>query len=190
MRPRDAQTTRAALISAATTLFNGPGYFATDSNAIARAAGYAPGSFYKHFSDKADVLLAVYESYVAAEWNGLRAAFDAGGSTRERLRRALEFIVDFHCAWAAFRTGIRAVARIEPAVARALGQSREKQLSLLAEATGLSVAKNGAGLLLTLSIVERLADTVIEGESADLRIDRAALLNAAERAILPLVTPG
>lgn len=186
-RPRDAGATRRALVEAAARIFNGPGYFATDTNAIARAAGYAPASFYKHFDDKTSVLLAVYEDYVIEEWTGLREAMAGGGSVRSRLQRALAFIVEFHGEWTAFRTGIRAVARIEPSVAEALRYSRTRQLDLLAEATGLSPTRNRAALLLTLSIVERLADTALEGEASTPPIPRSTMLAQAERALLPLL---
>ncbi|MEQ1755269.1 MAG: TetR/AcrR family transcriptional regulator [Micropepsaceae bacterium] len=186
-RPRNSAATRRALVDAAAQIFNGPGYFATDTNAIARTAGYAPASFYKHFDDKTSVLLAVYEDYVVEEWNGLRETMAGGGSVRARLQRALSFIVEFHGAWTSFRTGIRAVARIEPTVAEALRHSRARQLDLLADATGLSPTRNRAALLLTLSIVERLADTVLEGEASTPAIPRSVMLAQAERALLPLL---
>src|SRR5690606_17709581 len=44
--------TRERLIAAAAEVINRDGYFGTDSNAIARAAGYSPATFYKHFEDK------------------------------------------------------------------------------------------------------------------------------------------
>ena len=60
--------------------------------AIAREAGYAPASFYKHFDDKTAILLAVYENYVRLEWEGLRAAMGYVGAGsladfRQRARR-------------------------------------------------------------------------------------------------------
>lgn len=182
-RPRNPTATRSALVAAATKAFNDPGYFATDSNAIAAAAGYAPGSFYKHFRDKTDILLAVYESYGALEWEGLHRALAGGGSRQARLRRALAFIVEFHAAWGTFRTGVRAVARMESVVAETLGRSRVRQLELLAAATGLSPARHRATLLLTLSIVERLSETVAEAPA-----EREAVLAAAVRAISALLS--
>jgi AcrR family transcriptional regulator len=61
-RSRDPQESRRALLKAAAKIFNSEGYFATDSNRIARAAGYAPGTFYTHFADKRAIFLAVYEN--------------------------------------------------------------------------------------------------------------------------------
>jgi hypothetical protein len=93
------------------------------------------------------------------------------------LRQAIAFIADFHAKWSVFRLGIRAVARMESSVAEALQQSRVKQLALLADASGLSLARKRAELALILGIVERLSETLSEGG------DRDAVLDAAERAI-------
>jgi AcrR family transcriptional regulator len=186
-RPRNPAATREALIAAAARIFNEAGYFATDTNAIAREAGYAPASFYKHFEDKTAILLAVYENYVRLEWEGLRAAMGNEIALRTRLRRALAFIVEFHGEWSVFRTGIRAVAQIEPAVALALKASRARQLELLAGVAGVPVQKHRAALMLVLSIVERLAETVLEGESAQPSVKRETMLEQAERALLTLL---
>ena len=186
-RPRNPAATREALMTAAARIFNREGYFATDTNAIARAAGYAPASFYKHFADKAAILLAVYEDYVRREWAGLEAAMTGETVLQKRLRRALGFIIGFHGEWSAFRTTLRAVARIEPAVAEALKASRARQIGYLAAATGLSAQRHRATLLMILGIVERLAETVQDAEATSPPIRREVLLEEAERALLALV---
>ncbi len=186
-RPRNPAATREALMTAAARIFNREGYFATDTNAIARAAGYAPASFYKHFADKAAILLAVYEDYVGREWAGLEAAMAGETVLQKRLRRALGFIIGFHGEWSAFRTTLRAVARIEPAVAEALKASRARQLGYLAAATGLSAQRHRATLLMILGIVERLAETVLDAEATSPPIRREVLLEEAERALLALI---
>lgn len=61
------EETRERLVVAAAQLFNRVGYDGTDSNRIAREAGYAPGTFYKHFRDKKEIFLAVYEGWVTKE---------------------------------------------------------------------------------------------------------------------------
>lgn len=187
-RPRNPAVTRDALVTAAARIFNRQGYFATDTNAIARAAGYAPASFYKHFADKTEILLAVYEDYVRREWVGLENAMGTQVALRQRLTRALVFIVAFHGEWSAFRTTLRAVARIEPAVAEALKESRARQLGHLAAATGLSPQRDRAALLMVLGIVERLADTVLEAEASTPPIGRDVILDEAERALLALIS--
>ena len=95
-----------------------------------------------------------------------------------------------HGEWAAFRTTLRAVARLEPAIAKALKSSRAKQLDLLASATGLHHPRHRAALMLVLAIVERLAETALEGEAAMPPVRRDTILEQAERALLALIQPG
>src|SRR4051812_38261323 len=72
-RPRRGapEDTRARLVAAAAELFNRHGYHRTDSNRIAQAAGYAAGTFYKHFADKREIFLAAHEAWVTAEWRAI-----------------------------------------------------------------------------------------------------------------------
>src|SRR5947209_8591983 len=73
---RNADETREKLLTAAAFLFNRDGFHSTDSNKIARQAGYAPGTFYKYFRDKRAVLLAVHERHAANEWDALGQAVE------------------------------------------------------------------------------------------------------------------
>jgi AcrR family transcriptional regulator len=166
-KPRDPLATRAALIGAAAAIFKREGYFATDTNAIARRAGYAPGSFYNHFADKTAILLAVYERYVDLEWRGVRQT--AATHPAGRIVSVLDFIEGLHGEWARFRTDIRTVARLEPAVAKVLAASRAKQMDMLAGLTGRSRAKYGPRLLIALTLVERYADLLTEAKTLDLQ---------------------
>jgi hypothetical protein len=79
------------------------------------------------------------------------------------------------------------VAQIEPAVALALKASRARQLELLAGVVGVPVQKHRAALMLVLSIVERLAETVLEGENAQPSVKRETMLEQAECALLTLL---
>src|SRR5262245_39246994 len=83
-RPRRGTpaNTRARLVAAAARVFNRDGFHGTDSNRIARAAGYAPGSFYKHFADKRAIFLEAWEAWVTAEWEAVETALAAGGEPR------------------------------------------------------------------------------------------------------------
>src|ERR1700687_38040 len=62
---------RERLVAAAASLFNRGGYHGTDSNRIAREAGYSTGVFYKHFQDKREIFLAAYETWVVSEWKAV-----------------------------------------------------------------------------------------------------------------------
>lgn len=52
------QSTRAALLAAAARLVHDVGYTQTTTRAVAQAAGVAEGTLYRHFPDKASLLLA------------------------------------------------------------------------------------------------------------------------------------
>src|SRR5476651_1495739 len=83
-RTRNPDESRRALVEAAATLFNSVGYNGTDSNRIARAAGYAPGTFYAHFPDKLAIFLAVYDGWVSAELSAMSQTLESEGSAQAR----------------------------------------------------------------------------------------------------------
>src|SRR5580704_4859343 len=100
-RPRRGtpEQTRARLVATAGEIFNRVGYHGTDSNRIAKEAGYATGTFYKHFKDKRESFLAVYEAWVTSEWSAIDAELSAGRSREETARRLVKLSVDFHTKW-------------------------------------------------------------------------------------------
>src|SRR5262249_58732590 len=87
-RPRRGMPheTRSRLIAAAAKLFNRVGFYGTDSNQIAHAAGYSTGVFYKHFKDKREIFLAAYEEWSIAEWRQVATIMAGGGAERENAR--------------------------------------------------------------------------------------------------------
>ena len=58
-----APDTRARLVSAATKEFCSYGFSGTDSNKIARRAGFAPQTFYRWFADKVEIFVVVYREW-------------------------------------------------------------------------------------------------------------------------------
>ena len=83
----DPASTSGQLLYAARDLFNSVGYWNTDTNKIAREAGFAPATFYKHYEDKRDIFLAVYREWVLAEWEDIQGAYSEGGNRRVSARR-------------------------------------------------------------------------------------------------------
>jgi AcrR family transcriptional regulator len=71
--PRNPEETRARLVDAAEAEFNAHGFDGTDTNRIARRAGYAPQTFYRHFADKTAVFLAVYDRWWRNESDAIRS---------------------------------------------------------------------------------------------------------------------
>src|ERR1700727_1331310 len=91
-RPRRGipEQTRARLVITAGEIFNRVGYHGTDSNRIAKEAGYSTGTFYKHFKDKREAFLAVYEAWVTSEWDAINADLSAGRKREETARNIVE----------------------------------------------------------------------------------------------------
>ena len=174
--------TRERLVAAAAAVFEREGYHGTDSNRLARAAGYAPGTFYKHFPDKRAAFLAVYEGWVTAEWAAVadEAARDAAGDLAGRV---VERVLEFHRRWRGVRASLQVLVRTDAAVRTAHRRQRRRQLRLLAELRarhGLPPrsAEEDALLLFTL---ERACDALVDGEVRALGLSPArttALLRA------------
>lgn len=59
-KKRDSEAARKAIYHAASESFILDGYFFTDTNRIARKAGYAPATFYQHYDEKFDVFYELY----------------------------------------------------------------------------------------------------------------------------------
>jgi AcrR family transcriptional regulator len=162
--------TRARLVAAAAKAFNRAGYHGTDSNRIARAAGYAPATFYKHFADKRAIFLAAYERWVASEWSAVEEAVAGGGSAAELATRIVDLVLEHHRRWRGLRASLLVLVASDAAVRRFYRALRRRQLGMLA---ALRVRLNArrrppaedAVLLFTL---ERTCDAIANGEPKDL----------------------
>jgi AcrR family transcriptional regulator len=86
-----SQATQQRLMDAAVELFGKNGYLETTVEEITRHAGYAKGSFYRHFATKDHLFLAVVERKLAE----YRAARDERIGRARSLTEALTIIWDF-----------------------------------------------------------------------------------------------
>lgn len=80
-----APTTRDRLLEAARELFTTAGYHATTTPMLARHAGVAEGTIYRHFPSKDALLNAAYQEAQQAGTARLRELADGPGRTDERL---------------------------------------------------------------------------------------------------------
>jgi len=189
-RHRRPVETRRALIEAAARIFNSVGYHATDSNRIAREAGYAPGTFYVHFPDKLAIFLEVYENWVSAEWSAIEAILKSGASARSIRMRLSRAILEHHRKWRTFRASLRALSATDDRVHAARVASRGRQLETM---TRLLRARNTpapsrAAMLAQLLIAEALCDAVADGDAKSLGIreeEFVRLLDESSRELLP-----
>jgi AcrR family transcriptional regulator len=160
----DPAETRAKLVAAAAREIEQRGYHGTDTNRIARAAGYAPGTFYKHFADKRAILLAAHAAWVAAEWDAIDQL--AGPAA------IIDFVVEHHRRWRGLRASVRVLVQTDPGVRRFHRAERRRQLERLGAGARASAARRTAGALLLLEI-ERVADAIADGELAALGVASA-----------------
>ena len=177
-RHRQPDKTRATLIEAAARIFNSAGFDGTDSNRIAREAGYAPGTFYVHFPDKLAIFLEVYRSWVSAEWSSIETILKAGGSARTLGRRLNRAVVEHHRNWRTFRASLRSLSATVPRVHVARVASRASQIDMMTQLirTRHTPAPSRARMLSQLLIAEALCDAVAEGDAASLGIDEEEIL--------------
>jgi len=163
---RDPESTRAELIGAARKEFEERGFDATQSNKIARRAGYAPQTFYRHFTDKVDILLAVYADWVAEE----RKAVAEAGSMRQAARVMLEH----HRGSLRFRRALRVLTVTDDRVRAARAETRLALMAYLRKLAPHIADMSDARLARSLFVLERVADACVEGEFADLKISPEA----------------
>ncbi len=70
---KDAEPTAARLREAAMAEFNAHGFAGTDTNRIARRAGFAPQTFYRWYKDKTEIFIAAYRAWWDEEKDAVQA---------------------------------------------------------------------------------------------------------------------
>jgi AcrR family transcriptional regulator len=178
--------TRERLVAAAASLFNRVGYHGTDSNRIAREAGYSTGTFYKHFADKREIFLAAYETWVASEWKAVAAELSAGGAVEDVAHRLVTLSIDFHTRWRGLRVALLELVFTDDEVRRFYRKQRRRQLDLMAElrakiGTEPRRREDDAVHLFTM---ERTFDALAQGELRDLGLDRKVVIEAIVQKVI------
>jgi AcrR family transcriptional regulator len=173
-RNADVRETRKNLVRAAAAAFERDGFEGTNSNAIAREAGYSPGTFYKHFPDKTAIFVAAYRDWVAEEWRAIARVMQTPGSASKRAHAVVEVVVDLHRRWSGFRAELRALTARDRTIRRVHALDRKNQLAKLA-ALGGATPEEDAIFLLT---VERIADAIAWGEPALLGVDEQRVIDS------------
>ncbi len=183
--------TAAKLVAAAAHAFNSVGYQGTDSNRIARAAGYAPATFYKHFDDKRAIFLAAYERWVTNEWAAIEREAAKGGDARKLVAGIVDLVLEAHRRGRGLRSSLLAFLAADAEVRRFYRAQRRRQLAMFENLRARlraapRTAAEDAVLLFTL---ERTSDAVANGEVADLGLDRKAVRGALCARILAHLRP-
>ena len=176
---RAPEETRSKLVEAAGRLFNSVGYFGTDSNRIAREAGYAPGTFYVHFADKREIFLEVYRGWVSSEWQAIAAAIapEKGAAAGSQNLRIAQAVLRHHREWRMFRKSLRALTVTDERVHRARVTERARQIAQAAELLrARGVTQTPARIYANLLLFEILCDAVADGDTATLGLKERDIL--------------
>jgi AcrR family transcriptional regulator len=181
-RPRrgSPEQTRERLIAAAAGIFNRVGYHGTDSNRIAKEAGYSTGMFYKHFENKREIFLAAYEAWVSAEWKAVAKELSTGETAEEIARRLVALSIEFHTRWRGLRASLLELVFTDPEVQRFYRKQRRKQLDVMAELrAGIGARpRSREEDAIHLFTTERTYDAVARGELEDLGVDRRMVIES------------
>jgi len=186
---RQADLTRQRLVRAALELFTTRGYHETTTPLLARKAGVAEGTIYRHFDSKEHLLNELYRG--AARWaiKLVQDAAQAPGSPRERLQAAARALVD----GAARDAGVARILFLErhgtllDDKSKDAGRDLARALeSLVAQGKAQSVVRTGSVELwagVWLAVVRYVLEKICTGEWKPDQPAVATAIDAAWEAI-------
>lgn len=172
------------LLYAAAAEFNEHGFAGTDTNRIARRAGFAPQTFYRWYEDKIDVFIKVYEYWEGQEAQVLQGLLAQNAPDA----RIVEAVVAHHRAYLLFRRSLRQLSLEHPKVRAARAASRLRQIANVRMIQGAK-AIDDSRLAASLLQMERLSDALAEGEIVDMNLDPQVAADALARIIHGLRNP-
>lgn len=167
--PRSRKDTAEKLLQAAIGEFNEHGFSGTDTNRIARRAGFAPQTFYRWFRDKVAIFVEAYGRWQLEEAGVLRRLLAEQASDA----RLVDACIAHHRAHLIFRRSLRQLAVENDEVRAARAEGRLNQIRQI-RAWNEAQTDDTAELAVILLQFERLSDALAEGEFRDMRLDEAA----------------
>lgn len=152
-----------ALIEAARLEFEEHGYIGTNTNAIAKRAGYAPQTFYRHFLDKRAIFIAIYERWAQEEERAL-----AGAVSPTDIAGAL---IAHHKRHRVFRRSLRMLTAEDDEVGCARARVRLAQIAAMRTRSVAFSSFDVVDQVATLLTIERICDAAADGELERLGVD-------------------
>lgn len=173
------EKTRQRLVEAAAAEFNRQGLHGTTADLIAARAGYATGTFYKHFRDKNEALIAAYEAWVSEEWEAIGREVLDGGEPEAMARRIVALGAELHIRWGGLRRAMFMLVADDAAARRAYRNLQRRQLKIV-EGLRKQLGQEGRHLreadALVLMTMERVFDSIAHGELRELNLGRTNML--------------
>jgi AcrR family transcriptional regulator len=149
----------------------------TNTNRIARAGGFSPQTFYRHFADKLEIFREVYTRWISESWQLIGAAIAAGGSRHVIATRIADAVVEHYARAAQLRASVRMLAASDPSFRELYLAEARRQLEITRanrharDQKVLPLEEHLAALL----VVERFADALAFDEVAPIGVDPTAL---------------
>ena len=166
--PKTRGEGRSALIEAARKEFDTVGFEGTNTNAIARRGGYAPQTFYRHFHDKLEVFIAVYD-----QWTDEEIGVIASAGKPEDIAAA---ILAQHRKSKIFRRSMRDLTVRHPEIAKARAASRHRQIEAICKRLPNFARQPRVKQVARLLTFERLCDALVEGDFRRLGVAESDVL--------------
>ncbi len=175
--PRDAEKVRRRLQEAALHLFEERGYEPVTAADIAAAAGVTQRTFFRHFSDKREVLFGGEDAFIAALREALSSA-PQGFGPWEALRHALRAAEPIFVANRAFSMPRQRIIATHPALQeRAQTKMRDVASALVSSLVERGVPERLATLAaqMAMAAMHRAVSAWFESEASNLgdHIDQA-----------------
>ena len=185
-KPKQVRSgTAEKLLYAAAAEFNDHGFAGTDTNRIARRAGFAPQTFYRWYEDKIEIFIRVYRYWERLEADALEALLARSASDAQ----VAQAMVEHHRAYLKFRRSLRQLSLEHPKVRAARAASRLRQIANIRRLQG-AMAIDEADLAAKIFQMERLTDALAEGEVDDMGLDPGATTAVLAGIIGGLRRPG
>ena len=170
------EDTRTLLLRAAATEFIEHGFAGTDTNRIARRAGFAPQTFYRWYKDKIDIFVQVYQVWEDAE-TAILGELMARQATSLQIAEAL---AEGQRSFLIFRRHLRQLAYDHPEIKQARADSRKRHIAALREWQPRLTADDATVAAILLQL-ERLCDAIAENKLTNMGLsEHGALCEAAK----------
>jgi AcrR family transcriptional regulator len=176
-----AGDTAAKLVAAAAREFNQHGFDGTDTNKIARRAGFAPQTFYRWFRDKTAIFVAVFRAWEDEEQQVIGALM----AKRAAMTTLVDAIIAHTRAYRIFRRSLRQLALENDTVRQARAEFLRRRIEQTRRWAGPEARPEAEIATLVLQM-DRLFDAIAEGELAEIGVDektaREAIIELLRRA--------
>ncbi len=167
------------LIAAAAIEINEKGMAGATSTSIAARAGYATGTFYKHFPTKEKALIAAYEAWVEQEWHIIEQAVLTDLDPDIAVAQIIAHQVDLYTKWRGLRLAMRLLIESDEVALQAYRAVQLRQLEI-AGALRAHRKEHRPGQreadAVRMMTLEAVFNSIADGEPEQLNLDRGRLI--------------